>query len=58
MLPVCQYTKLNSFSQRGPYVTTSDITLRAKNSIVTGVDLQWYTKKEYAALSPEQKKEL
>ena len=58
MLPVCTYTKHKSFSQSGPRATISDITLTGKSSSATGVDLRWYTKKEYTALSPEQKKEL
>ena len=58
ILPVCPFAKNKSVTSRGLKANISEITLKSKSNSVTGVDLRWHTKKEYAMLTSEQKKEL
>ena len=59
LLPVCPYNKNKATSSKGNNKAhVSDVTLKGKHNSETGVDLRWHTKKEYAQLSSEQKKEL
>ena len=57
ILPVCPYVKHRS-NQRQPTAQVPDLQLRGRQHIKSGVDFRWHTKKEYAKLTPEQKKEL
>ena len=59
ILPVCPYSKHRSSNRQNERVANiSDATLAGKSSSKTGVDLRWHTKKEYAKLNQDQKREL